>query len=128
MSEMVVSPKGHYVLIELMSVKNQSESGIYLGDVTREKAAVQFGIVKAFGPTAFAEVAGCDPSQYPPGHPRYNMQPHQIWGVEIGDRVEFRRYEGTDTALKGVGHLRYIPDCTIVGGVTGDFEISKVDF
>ena len=123
-----IKPKGHYVLIELMEVKNVSTGGIVLGDTKRESAAIQFGVIKAFGPTAFVGVAGCDPKDYPPGDPRYNMEPHQLWGVEIGDRVEFKRYEGTDTSLKSAGSLRYVPDTTLIGGVAGNFEITKADF
>jgi len=128
MTDISVEPLGHYILVEPMKVKNETESGIYLGDNQREQSACEFGVVKAFGPTCFVGVQGCDPGDYPTGHPYHKMAPHQIWGLEIGDRVEYRRYEGKNTGIKNIGDLRYIPDMQIIGKVTGEFEITKADF
>lgn len=128
MTDISVNPLGHYVLVESMKVSDKSEAGIYLGDNQREQSACEFGVIKAIGPTAFLGVDGCDPEQYPTGSPQYSMKPHQIWGLDIGDRVEYRRYEGKNTGIKDVGDLRYIPDMQIIGKVSGDFEITKADF
>ncbi len=128
MTDISVEPLGHYVLVESMEVKTMSRGGIALPKAEREQSACEFGVVKAIGPTAFLGVDGCDPEQYPTGSPQHKMTPHQIWGLNIGDRVEYRRYEGKNTGIKEAGDLRYIPDMQIIGKVSGDFEITKADF
>jgi hypothetical protein len=51
------------------------------------------------------------------------MTPPEIWGVAIGDLVEFRRYTGKKTGVKGKERIRYIPDTEIIGGVIGEVEL-----
>lgn len=117
-----IHPTGFYVLIEMDEVKETTESGIVVstGDThKREQDACDVGVIKAFGNVAFGSFAGCDPEQYPPSHPYHKLQPHQIWGVEVGDRVEYRRFEGKRSAVPGNDRLRYIPDTQIIGKVEG---------
>lgn len=103
-------PLGYYVLVEMKKVESTSSGGIILGDVSRDQEAVDIGIVRAIGPTAFYGYAGCIPSEYPPSHPRFNMLPHEIWGIKIGDEVGYRRYEG-----KGGEELyKAIPDSQLI--------------
>jgi co-chaperonin GroES (HSP10) len=128
MTEISVEPLGHYILVEALKVEDTSASGIYLGDKTREQSACEFGIVRAFGPTCFIGIDGCDPERYPPGDPRYNMAPHELWGLNVGDQVEYRRYEGKYTGIKEAGALRYIPDAQIIGKVKGSLKLTKADF
>lgn len=116
MSEQI-KPNGFYVLVEMVEVKNVSAGGIHLGDVRREQDAADIGFIRGIGNTAFFKFPGCDPSEYPPSHSFYSMSPAQIWGVEIGDKVEYRRYEGKGSAVKGYEKFRYIPDTQIIGKV-----------
>lgn len=113
----MLKPLGFYVLIEMVEVKDVSEGGIILGDVSREQDAADIGYVREIGPTAFHGYAGCIPSEYPPSAPQYNMQPHEIWGINVGDKVEYRRYEGKVTGQKDFKNFRYIPDSAIIGKV-----------
>ena len=117
---MKVKPIGFYVLVEMDSVEEKTESGIYIGDQTREQAACEFGIIKAIGPVAYLGFPGCDPREYPNNHHLAKMQPHEIWGVNVGDRVEYRRYEGKESAADGTKNLRYIPDSHIIGVVSDE--------
>ena len=128
MTEISIDPCGHYVLAELLTVENVTSSGLYLGDNAKEQAACEFGVIKAFGPTAFMAEPGCNPKEYPPGDSRYNMAPHEIWGISVGDRVEFQRYQGKRTGVKQVGNLMYIPDTLIIGKVHGDIKLTTADF
>lgn len=117
-----IRPLGFYVLIEMDEVKETTESGIVVstGDtLKREQNACDTGVIKGFGNVAFGSFAGCDPTEYPPNHKYYRMQPHEIWGVEIGDRVEYRRNEGKLSGVPGNDRLRYIPDTQIIGKVEG---------
>ena len=113
----VIEPLGFYVLIEMDAVDELSKGGVYVGDVKREQSACETGYVRAIGNTAFRGFAGCNPSDYHPGHIFSRMEPHQIWGFEIGDKVEFRKHEGKDSGIKGVKNMRYIPDTQIIGKV-----------
>jgi len=128
MTQITIQPLGHYILVEAMQVKDTTESGIYLGDNDREQSACEFGVIKAFGPTCFVGVEGCDPSRYPSHFAEAKKQPHELWGLAVGDRVEYRRYEGKASGIKQAGNLRYIPDTQIIGKVNGDFELTKADF
>jgi co-chaperonin GroES (HSP10) len=117
MTEVAIEPLGFYVLIEVEEVKNLSAGGIHLGDVKKEQSACDVGIVRAIGNTAFRGFPGCTPSDYSPSHKFFDLEPHQIWGVEIGDKVEYRAYEGKLSGIKDVKNMRYIPDTQIIGKV-----------
>jgi co-chaperonin GroES (HSP10) len=113
----VIEPLGFYVLIEVEEVKEVSPGGIYTGDAKRDQEACDIGYVRAIGNTAFRGFPGCLPSEYAPGHAYYDMQPHEIWGIKIGDKVEYRKFEGKLSGVKGVKNMRYIPDTQILGKV-----------
>ena len=112
-----IKPLGLYVLVEMDTVEDKSSGGILLGDVKREQGACDVGTVIAIGNTAFRGFPGCNPSDYPPSHAFYTLEPHQIWGVEVGDKVEYRSFEGKLSGVKGVKKTRYIPDTQIIGKV-----------
>ena len=86
---------GHYVLVEVLEVKNVSEGGIILGDTQREQTACEYGRIISFGPTAYVGISGCNPAEYPGNDPRCKMTPYQLWGVDVGDQVQFSRMEGS---------------------------------
>lgn len=113
----MLKPLGFYVLIEMEEVKDVSSGGIILGDVSREQDAADIGYVRDIGSTAFHGYAGCIPSEYPPCDPQFKMKPHEIWGINVGDKVEYRRYEGKVTGQKDFKNFRYIPDSAIIGKV-----------
>jgi hypothetical protein len=122
-----ITPKGHYILIELIEVQQKSKGGIILTDAGKEQKAVQFAKVLKIGPTAFMGIDGCDPTKYAPSHPRYTMEPYQIWGISIGETVGMNRYEGSDVNVAGIKNYRVIPDTQLTHGVEGEIEISKTD-
>jgi co-chaperonin GroES (HSP10) len=103
---MKIKPAGFYVLLEMDNVESVSEGGIILNtkEVAREQDACQFGIVRAFGPAAYKGFPGCD-------------GPND-WGVTVGDRVEYRRYEGMRSNHEEAENMRYIPDSHIIGVIS----------
>ncbi len=114
MIESAVIPLGFYVLIEMENVDNVSAGGIIKATHTehqREQNAADVGIVISFGPLAFKGFEACNGPE--------------DWGVEIGDRVEYERYEGKgsrfgldgDEPPASEARLRYIPDSKIIGKV-----------
>ena len=114
MIECCVKPLGHFVLIEMDNIDNVSAGGIIKATNTehmREQNAADTGTIIAFGPLAYAGFTACDSPE--------------DWGVAIGDRVEYERYEGKGSRFAMDGseppaselRLRYIPDSKIIGKV-----------
>lgn len=101
------APLGFYVLVEVVEVEQISGGGIYLGNQGREQSAEEAGYLRAVGPTAYAGWEGCEATD--------ELAPYQRWGLEVGDLVEFRAYEGKKSAVPGYDRWRYIPDSHIVG-------------
>lgn len=121
-----IDPNGNHVLIEVMKIEQKTKSGLIVStgqNAKWEEGASGIGVIKKFGPLAFHGIEGCDPSGYPPDHPRFKMAPHEIWGVNVGDQVEFHRTDGKKTEIKSLGNVRYIPDTCILGKVTGNLEL-----
>src|SRR5690606_15244908 len=91
----------------------------------REQDACDIGYVRAVGNTAFIGMPGCNPTDYNPTEPQYKMTPAQIWGIDIGDKVEYRRHEGKVSGIPGNERMRYIPDNQIIGKVKGAKKIKQ---
>lgn len=111
-----VQPLGFYVLIEMDDIENTTESGIILAtndQHKREQNACDVGTIIAFGPTCFVGFVGCENGP-------------EAWGVAVGDRVEYERFEGKASkydkdgsiAEQGRERLRFIPDSKIIGKVS----------
>ncbi len=113
-SDMPAKPLGFYVLVEVVEVESESAGGIYLGDQGREQSAEEVGYLRAVGSTAYNGWEGCEKDPALTIEPRH---PYQKWGLEIGDMVEFRAYEGKKCIVPGYERWRYIPDSHIVGVV-----------
>ena len=107
---MKIKPLGHYVLIE---IKAPEESAIYVPDevTSREQEATDVGHVRAFGPTAYVGWPGCDGD---------DKTPAESWGIKIGDKVEYRKYEGKKVSVDGFENYRYISDSHIIGVIEDD--------
>lgn len=122
MSEASIEPLGFYVLVEMIEIEEKSSGGIIVQtekERKREQNGCDIGYVRAIGNTAFRGFPGCNPDDYNPNHTFNKMTPAQIWGVEIGDKVEYRRYEGKESGVKEFDKFRYIPDTQIIGKVRG---------
>ena len=119
---MKIKPLGFYVLIEMEVVEKTSEGGIVLLDdmVSKEQEATAIGYVRAIGPTAYVGYPGCEEKRLPvPAN--YGVfatkTPADSWGLEIGQKIEYRRFEGKTSAIPGYENYRYIPDSHIIGAV-----------
>jgi hypothetical protein len=108
-------PVGFQVLIKPDPVEKTTKGGIIVTDsyIDGESYIKETGEVVDIGPIAFYGYAGVDGDKYPTGHPRHNMAPNEIYGVRIGDRVEYHRGQGK--LSKEDNGLRYIPDNLILG-------------
>lgn len=126
---MKIKPLGFYVLIEMEEVEAVSEGGIIMPDdlIAKEQDATDVGYVRAFGPTAYVGYPGCDLFGESEGLTAvdYNKgitspTPNGCWGIEIGDKIEYRRFEGKKSAAKDHENYRYIPDSHIIGVIEED--------
>lgn len=101
-----ISPKGFYVLVEMDKIEEVSEGGIILNskEVSKEQDACKFGTIRAFGPACYKGFPGCEGPE--------------DWGVKVGDRVEYRQYEGMRSSHPKAEDFRYIPDSHIIGSVS----------
>jgi co-chaperonin GroES (HSP10) len=111
-----LKPLGFYVLVEVVEVENMSSSGIYLGEQGLEQSAEEVGYLRAVGPTAYHGWEGCEAVEIVHDGP-YILHPYQKWGLELGDMVEFRAFEGKTSVVPGYKRWRYIPDSHVVGVV-----------
>ncbi len=117
---MKIKPLGFYVLIEMEIVEEKSSGGIILNSdlVSKEQDATSTGFVRAIGPTAYHGYPGCDKvlDNEIDCHAReIEIPPHECWGLTIGQKIEYRKFEGKKSSAKGYENYRYIPDSHIIG-------------
>lgn len=95
-------------------VEKVSEGGIVLPEdmVAKEQDATSLGYVRAIGPTAFAGYPGCEP--VPGGTPA------DAWGLKVGQKVEYRKFEGKRSSMQQHDNYRYIPDSHIIGVISDE--------
>lgn len=122
---MKIKPLGFYVLVEMVEVEKLSDGGIVLPTdlVNKEQAATDVGYVRAIGPTAYVGYPGCDEStetklnHYGCKVGSRAISPAEQWGIEVGMKIEYRKFEGKPSAMPGYENFRYIPDSHIIGAV-----------
>ena len=112
---MKIKPLGFYVLIEMELVEETSAGGIILDRdlVSKEQDATDTGYVRAIGPTAYYGYPGCNPEGK-------LLVPYQMWGLEVGQKIEYRKFEGKKSSVKGYENYRYIPDSHIIGVISDE--------
>ena len=119
---MKIKPLGFYVLIEMEVVEEVSEGGIVLPGamVNKEQDATSIGYVRAIGPTAYVGYPGCEADSSSNRTKEYDEladKAYEYWGLHIGQKVEYRKFEGKASAAEGYEDFRYIPDSHIIGAI-----------
>jgi co-chaperonin GroES (HSP10) len=115
---MKIKPCGYFVLVDVTAAEKVTAGGIVLPQdlVTKEQAVEETGTIVAFGPTCFIGMRGCTEDDIE----KTGKTAPELWGLAVGDRVEFRRYEGKTTSLQDeCENMRYIPDTHIMGVING---------
>ena len=116
---MKIKPLGFYVVVEQVEVEDVSDGGIVLPSdlIKKEQQATAVGYVRAIGPTAYVGYPGCDLDSDTTPWPTTSKTPHGCWGLELGQKVEYRKFEGKPSSVKGYENYRYIPDSHIIGAI-----------
>ena len=122
---MKIKPLGFYVLIEMELVEETSAGGIILDRdlVSKEQDATDTGYVRAIGPTAYAGYPGCETEMLDENGIMRKipaLKPYDAWGLELGQKIEYRKFEGKKSSAKGYENYRYIPDSHIIGVIEDD--------
>lgn len=109
----MIKPCGYYILVDVTETEKVTPGGIVLPEALtqKEQTVEETGTIIAFGPTAFVGMRGCSEE----GRPA-----HEQWGLKVGDKVEFKRYEGKKCYVKGFENYRYIPDTHIMGVIDNE--------
>lgn len=110
---MNIKPCGYYILVDVTETEKVTPGGIVLPEALtqKEQTVEETGTIIAFGPTSFVGMRGCSEE----GRPA-----HEQWGLKVGDKVEFKRYEGKKCYVKGFENYRYIPDTHIMGVIDNE--------
>jgi len=109
-------PAGYYVKINVEEVEQVSDGGIITATATelsRQQGGHDVGVLEAIGPTAFCGMNGIDDSLPV-------LERAKLYGVEIGDLVQFTRYDGAIPRHEEEGHYRIIEDQHVKGPYTDD--------
>lgn len=118
---MKIKPLGFYVLIEMETVRKEGVIELPQHILDKEQDATSIGYVRAIGPTAYVGYPGCEISSaktLPNNSVELtDVPPHECWGLEIGQKIEYRKFEGKKSSLKGYENYRYIPDSHIIGAI-----------
>ncbi len=111
---MRVKPTGYHILVKVEEVEETTESGIVIATKTenkREQGGHDAGTVVAIGPTAYDGYAGCDGDTA--------QERAAMWGFQVGDKVQFERYNGKLLDLPGMENHRVIQDSNIIAVIGG---------
>jgi co-chaperonin GroES (HSP10) len=110
---MKIKPCGYYVLVDVTPAETVTKGGIVLPDelTKKEQMAEETGTIIAFGPTAYVGMRGCEAE---------GLFAYEQWGLKVGDKVEFKKYEGKRSFVKGKENYRYIPDTHIMGVIADE--------
>ena len=122
---MKIKPLGFYIIVEMEKVTTGGVIELPEDIIAKEQDATSVGYVRAIGPTAYCGYPGCDENiELTEGEyrntavtVRKEVKPHECWGLEIGQKIEYRKFEGKKSAVKGYENYRYIPDSHIIGAI-----------
>ena len=121
---MNIKPLGFYVLIEMETVRKHGLIELPQELINKEQDATSIGYVRAIGPTAYSGYPGCDEVKTVDnnngGWDECNIPPHECWGLRIGQKIEYRKFEGKKSSLDGYENYRYIPDSHIIGAIADE--------
>ena len=112
----MIKPLGFHVLIKMEKVEQEVKEGALAGfqltsdtQNKREQTGHDIGVVVSFGPLAYVGwegVEGVTPEERA-----------QSWGVEVGDKVEFNRYDGKELEHPDYQGYRIMADKDLIGAL-----------
>lgn len=99
-TKVAIKPLGDRVVLEVLEETEQTSGGIYLPETAREKP--QKGLILAVGPGKLNDSGK-----------REEMQ------VQVGDKVLFAKYSGTDVKLADNKEVKIMSERDILGIIEG---------
>lgn len=140
---MKIKPTGTTVLVKVDNFEEVTEGGIVLTSeyADKEQAVIQTATVVAIGPCAFVGWRGCESpnaidlvvsrvtngkiGDLPDSVAEHIIEkakwddpdypPYKQWGIDIGSKVEFKKFDGKKSVVEGHEDYLYIPDTHIIG-------------
>ena len=112
---MKLNPTGYYIRVSVEDIEEVSEHGIILAsakDLQLQQDGHDVGILEAIGPLAFTGMRGIDDELD-------SITRAEKYGVKVGDRIQFNRYDGKVPRHAEKGNYRMIQDQHVIG-VYGD--------
>ena len=109
----IIQPTGYYILVEMEEVEEKTKSGIIIRDdatLKREQSGHNSGVVRALGHTVYQGFAGIEGKAT-------KEERAAAWGVNVGDKVEFNRYDGKIPNDEDHQNFRIIQDAHIIAGI-----------
>lgn len=110
----IMRPVGYYVLIKMEEIKNEVKEGALKGfqlesdhEFDRTKGAHDVGVIVAFGPLVYTGFRGIEE--------KTAEKRAEIYGIKIGDKVEFNRYDGKIPRHQEEENFRLILDEDVLG-------------
>lgn len=106
----MIKPVGFQVLVKMEEVEMISAGGIVIATAIenkREQAGHDIGVIVSFGPLAYIGWEGVEGVSAD--------ERAECWGLKVGDKVEFHRYDGKELDHPGYEDHRLIPDKDIIG-------------
>ncbi len=103
---------GYYVLIEIPAKEDEIESSLlYIPDDVKDQEIVNsdVGIVRDIGLGAFSGMEAVNGATA--------TERAKQWGFEVGDKVEFTRYDGKRPSQEGYENYRFIQDQHIISKI-----------
>ena len=109
-----ITPTGYYILVEMEEVEEISAGGVIMHDakqLKREQGGHSVGVVRALGNTVYQGFEGIDGRAT-------KEERAAAWGINLGDKVEFNRYDGKVPNDADLENFRIIQDAHIIGVVS----------
>lgn len=99
---------GYYILIEIPQKEGIKSSTIIIPDEVSdaEVSNSDVGLVRSIGPSAYSGMSAIEGET--------GIERAEQWGVKIGDKVEFTRYDGKRPSTEGYENFRFIQDQHII--------------
>lgn len=103
---------GYYILVEIPEKESIKSSVIMISQEFKDEEvyASDIGIIKDIGPTCFSGMEALMDI-------KCSIERAKKWGIKVGDKVEFTRYDGKQPTTPGYENYRFIQDQHVIARI-----------